>query len=66
MFAGGRQLLEVTIHLGHREVACAFLATHDTLQARENALQLRVEVTAGIYDKRPNGSPSQALDLQYG
>lgn len=49
MLAGCGELLDVPVHLGYREIAAALLpAADNTLQPRQDPLQLRVQVTAVI------------------
>ncbi len=61
VFAGGGQLLDVSVHLRHGQTACALLTTaEDALQPRQNPLQLRVQVTAVIWKTHASQS-TQAL-----
>lgn len=58
VFAGGGQLLDVSVHLRHGQAACALLAAaEDALQPRQNPLQLRVQVTAVIWKNTHLGQP---------
>lgn len=50
VLAGGGQLLDVAVHLSHRQAARALLpAAQHALQPRQHPLQLRVQVAAGVY-----------------
>lgn len=52
VLAGRGELLDVPVHLGHRQAAAALLpAADDILQPRQHPLQLRVQVTAVICER---------------
>lgn len=51
VLAGRGELLDVPVHLGHRQAAAALLpAADDILQPRQHPLQLRVQVAAVIWE----------------
>lgn len=51
VLAGRGELLDVPVHLGHGQAAAALLpAADDVLQPRQHPLQLRVQVTAVVWE----------------